>query len=123
MSYGSGTLFPIYFIDPPSVLQAYVTNIPGSGGSPLQVVADSGLRAAFAIGYIDTTGDWIGIYLGASGSETLLTIVGGGQVSYVPAVVPHNSRVSLRSMTAAPITNGNLTLTFLGQGLSMVGAS
>jgi hypothetical protein len=123
MSYGSGTLFPIYFIDPPSLLNTYVTNIPGSGGSPLQVVADSGLRAAFAIGFVDTTGDWIGIYLGPVGFETLLTIVGGGQVSCVPAVIPHNSRVSVRSMTATPITNGNITLTFLGQGLSMVGAS
>lgn len=123
MSYGGGTLFPIYFIDPPQVLNTFVTNIPGSGMSPLQVVANSGLRSAYAIGYIDTTGDYIGVYLGASGHEALLTIVGGGQVSYVPAVIPAGSRVSIRSMTASAITTGYLTLTFLGQGLSMVGAS
>ena len=121
--YGGGVLFPIFFIDAPAILNTFVTPIPGSGSSPLQVVADSGLRAAYAIGWIDTTGDYIGVYIGPSGFETLLTIIGGGQVSVTSAVIPHNSRVSLRSMSASSITNGDLALTFLGQGLSMVGAS
>lgn len=121
--YGSGTLFPIFFIDPPSILNTFVTNIPGSGSSPLQVVANSGVKAAFAISYIDTTGDYIGVYVGSPGNEILLTIIGGGQVSVVPAVIAVGSRVSLRSLSASAITTGYLALTFLGQGLSMVGAS
>lgn len=113
----TNNLFPIFFIDPPKILDAYVTGIPGSGSSPIQVVAESGFKAAYAIGYVDTTGDFIGVYVGAIGAEVLKCIIGGGLVSTAPVVIPAHSRVSLRSMTAAPITNGKLTMTFLGQGL------
>lgn len=111
-----GTLFPIYYIDAPEILDTSVTNIPGSGASPLQVVANSGLKAAYGLQYVDTTGDFIGVYVGTSGNETLRCIIGGGLVSSVPVVIPANSRVSVRSMTVSAITNGRLTLTFLGQG-------
>lgn len=112
----SPTLFPIYFIDPPQILNTSVTNIPGSGSSPLQVVADSGTKAAYGIQYIDTTGDWIGVYTGSVGNEVLRCIVGGGQVNETPVVIAVHSRVSLRSMTASAITNGRITISFLGQG-------
>jgi hypothetical protein len=111
-----GTLFPIYYIDSPEILDASVTNIPGSGSAPLQVVADSGLKASYGIQYIDTTGDYIGVYTGVAGQEVIRTIIGGGLVSQTPVVIAHNSRVSLRSMTSSPITFGKLTITFLGQG-------
>lgn len=110
-------VYPIAFFDPPMVLNASVTPIPGSGSSPLQVVADIGFRAAYNINYIDSTGDFIGVYLGASGDEKLLCVVGGGTSSIIPAVVAAKSRVSLRSMTASSITNGYLFVTFLGQGI------
>jgi hypothetical protein len=116
-------LFPIYYLDPPQILSAYVTNIPGAGSLPMQVVANSGVRSAYAISYIDTTGDWIGVYLGSSGNERLASIIGGGQVIITPVVIPAHTRVSLRSMSASAITNGSLTMSFLGQGLTMVGAS
>lgn len=109
-------LYPIYFMDPPRILDAAVTNIPGSASLPVQVVAESGFKAAYAISWIDTTGDYIGLYIGQSGSEILRCIVGGGLVSDISVVIPAHSRVSLRSMTASDITNGHLTLTFLGQG-------
>lgn len=111
------SLFPIYFIDPPEILNASVTNIPGSGSSPLQIVVNSGFKAAYGISWIDTTGDWIGVYTGASGQEVLRTIIGGGTVSATPVVISALSRVSLRSMTSSAITNGQITITFLGQGL------
>lgn len=98
------------------MLNAAVTPIPGSASSPLQVVEDIGLRAAYAINYIDSTGDYIGVYLGSSGQEKLLCVVGGGTSNIIPAVIAANSRISLRSMVAAPVTNGNLFCTFLGQG-------
>ena len=112
-------LFPIFFLDAPEILTCAVTNIPGSGGSPLQVVAHSGVKAARAIQYTDTTGDYIGVYTGAIGQETLRTIIGGGAANaIVPVVIAVGSRVSLRSMTASAITNGLLTITFLGVGWS-----
>ena len=109
-------LFPVYFIDPPHILDAYATPIPGSGSSPYQVVADSGKKAAYAIDFVDTTGDYIGVYTGDVGFEVLKVIIGGGLVSSVNVVIPANSRVSLRSMTASTISNGKLTISFMGQG-------
>lgn len=112
-----GSLFPIYWIDAPEILYTNVTPIPGSGGSPLQVVADSGFKAAYGVHWLDTTGDYIGLYTGAVGHETLRCIIGGGAITAVPVVIAAHSRVSLRSMTSTAITNGQLTITFLGQGL------
>lgn len=112
----AGSLFPIFFIDDPKIYYANVTPIPGSGSAPVQVVADSGLKAAYAVQWQDTTGDQIGVFTGTIGNEVLRTIIGGGVVSATPVVISHNSRVSLRSMTATPITNGQITITFLGQG-------
>ncbi len=113
----ASNLFPIYFIDPPNILNASVTSIPGSASLPLQVVAESGNRAAYQIDYIDTTGDYIGVYTGEVASEVLRCIIGGGLVSSSAVVIAAHSRVSLRSMTATAITNGKLTITFMGQGL------
>lgn len=111
-----GQLFPIFFIDSPEILDCYVTNIPGSGSLPLQVVVDSGLKAAYGVQWIDTSGDWIGLFTGTAGNEVLKAIIGGGLVSATPVVIPHNSRVSLRSMTTSSISNGKITISFLGQG-------
>lgn len=109
-------LYPLYFIDPPGILDAAVTNIPGSSSLPLQIVANSGTRAAHAIQYMDTTGDFIGLYLGQAGQEVLVCILGNGLTEDTPIVIPAYSRVSLRSLTTTPITFGKLTITFLGFG-------
>lgn len=108
--------FPIAFFDPPIVLNASVTPIPGSGSPTLQVVDNLGSVACYYVNYIDSTGDFIGVYKGASGLETLVCVIGGGTASIVPGVIAARSRISLRSMTTSPITNGNLFCTFLGQG-------
>jgi hypothetical protein len=105
--------FPIAFLDAPQVLNSSVTPIPGSGSAPLQVIADTGTRSGVAIDFIDTCGDFVGVYIGKAGSEKLLCIIGGGVVSRSWAVFPAHSRVSFRSMTASPITNGNLTATIM----------
>lgn len=80
---------------------------------PLQVIADSGFKSAIAIDYIDTTGDFIGVYLGQSGQETLLCVIGNGQNGRAWGVFAAHSRVSLRSMTASAITNGTLVGTLM----------
>jgi hypothetical protein len=107
-------IFPIAFFDPPQVLSASATNIPGSGSSPLQVIANIGPKAAFAIDYIDSTGDYIGVYIGASGFETFGCVIGGGLNTRAWLVIPAQSRVSLRSMSATPITSGQLMCAFVG---------
>ena len=115
MSYAA--LFPIAFMDAPRVLNCTVTPIPGSGSSTLQVVANIGLKAVHAIDFIDSTGDYIGVYIGPIGQETLLTIIGGGSASYRSYCVIHaGARVSLRSLTATPITGGYISLVFMGIG-------
>lgn len=107
-------VFPIAFLDPPYVFNANVTNIPGSGSLPIQVVADIGFSAPYALQYADTTGDWIGVYTGDVGIEVLRTIIGNGLSTTIPLVIAAHSRVSLRSLTASPITNGQLSIVFLG---------
>jgi len=113
----AGTLFPIYQIDAPEILFTNVTPIPAASSAPIQVVANSGFKAAYGVQWIDTTGDYIGLYTGAVGHEVLRTIIGGGVVTMTPVVIAAHSRVSLRSMTSSPITNGQIVITFLGQGL------
>lgn len=110
-------LYPVCFIDPPHILLASVTSIPGSGSAPLEVIADSGVKVAHAIDFIDTTGDYIGVFTGAQGSETLRCIIGGGATTRIAVVIAVRSRVSLRSMSASAITNGNLTMTLMGFGM------
>lgn len=107
-------LYPIAFFDAPQVLQANVTNIPGAASSPLQVIADLGFNAAYAIDYIDSTGDYIGIYQGSAGHEVLKAIIGGGTTDRCWVVLTAHCRVSIRSMTASAITNGQLVVTFMG---------
>lgn len=109
-------LYPIAYLDPPELFNSSVTNIPGSGSLPLQVVANIGLKAPYAIQYQDTTGNWIGVYTGAVGSEVLKTIIGGGVTDVCSVVIPANSRVSLRSISTSPITNGMISIIFLGFG-------
>jgi hypothetical protein len=103
----------IAFIDPPSVLSYNVTPVPGSASLPLQVVADTGARSCGSIAYIETSGDFLGVYTGPIGLETLLCIIGNGLAHTVNTAIAPHSRVSLRSMTATPITNGWLTITFM----------
>lgn len=100
--------FPICFFDSPQIVNCSVTPIPGSGSPPLQVILNSGTRSAVAIDYMDTTGDFIGVYLGQPGQETLLCIIGNGLTTRAWGVFAAQSRVSLRSMTASAITSGSL---------------
>jgi len=109
--------YPIAFFDPPMVLNTTATPIPASTSAPLQVIDNIGNVAAYALSYIDSTGDYIGVYIGPAGSETLVCVIGGGVASIVPAVFAARTRISLRSMTTVPITTGYLFCTFLGQGL------
>lgn len=102
-------LVPLCFFDPPQVINTKVTPIPGSGSPPLQVIADTGIITGVGIVYKDGTGDFIGVYLGASGHEVLGCIIGNGDTNTAWARFPQHSRVSLRSMTPTQINNGLLS--------------
>ena len=106
--------FPIAFFDAPEIVNATVTPIPGSGSPPLQVIADSGFRSAVAIDYIDTCGEFIGVFLGQPGAERLLCVIGNGQNGRSWGVFAAHSRVSVRSMSTRPITNGTLFGVLMG---------
>lgn len=105
--------FPIAFFDSPEIIDTTVTPIPGAGDPPLEVIADSGFRSAVAMDYIDTTGEFIGVYLGTIGHERLLCIIGNGLTSRAWGVFAAHSRVSLRSMNAVSITHGALVGTLM----------
>lgn len=105
--------FPLAFMDN-KILEMGVTPIPASPTLPLQVIADSGFKSAVRVDFIDTSGDFIGVYLGAPGVETLLCIIGGGVgCGWAYGVFPAHSRVSLQSMTNNSISAGALTMTLM----------
>ena len=106
--------YPLVYLDAPQVLNCQVTNIPASTGSPLQVIADSGAVTTYTVDFIDTTGDFIGVFTGASGSEVLGCLIGGGLVGRSYLIVQPHSRVSLRSLTTGAIVNGKLTIALSG---------
>lgn len=105
--------FPVAFFDAPEILDASVTPIPAASSPPLQVISDSGYKSAVAMDYIDTTGDFVGVFLGPIGQERLLCIIGNGLTSRSWGVFPAHARVSLRSMTSSPITSGKLVGTLM----------
>jgi hypothetical protein len=102
-------VIPIAYFDAPKVIDCSITPIPASASLPLQVIANTGLNLGVGMNYSDSTGDFIGIYIGAAGFETLACIIGNGVASQAWGQFPPNSRVSLRSMKNAVITGGLLT--------------
>jgi len=100
---------PVCFFDPPQVIDCSVTPIPAVSSLPLQVIADTGLNLGVGVNFDDTTGEFIGIYIGAVGKETLVCIIGNGARSQGFGKFPPHSRVSVRNMRNATITNGRLT--------------
>ena len=103
----------VAYFDAPLINDCTVTAIPGAASSPLQVVA-SLPNPAEAIQFIDSTGKYIGVYMGGVGQEVLAGVIGGSatQVSLMKTI-PKGSRVSLRSVGTSPITTGSLFCSFL----------
>lgn len=102
------SFIPIAFFDPPLVINCAVTPIPASASNPLQVIADTGINVGVGIFFIDTTGDFIGVYVGAVGLEILACVIGNGLSAISWGKFPPRSRVSLRSMVNSQITGGSL---------------
>ena len=89
-----------------------VTNIPASSGSPLQVVA-SLAAATVKVQSVEDIGSYIGLYVGAPSSETLMAVLplGGGEVEVQLAA---SSRISLKALENTAISSGKIAINFLG---------
>lgn len=88
------------------------SNIPGSAGSPLQVVASTAADVT-KIQIVEDIGEYYGIYTGAAASEVLVAVVplGGGEVE---VQIPSGTRISLLSLTTSAISVGSVAMNFLG---------
>ncbi len=101
-------------IDQPDVpfFDASSINIPSSASPPVEIVTT--LAAAVKrVQWQDDMGEFIGVYIGAAGVETLLFIVGPGG-SGIDVSIPIATRISIKNMQAAAITSGFATINFLG---------
>lgn len=102
-------LAPIAFFDSPEVINTKITPIPAASADPLQVIANTGVHHGVGMMYSDSTGSFIGVYVGEKGFESLACIIGNGLSSQAWAHIPPRSRISLRSMSNIAVTAGQLS--------------
>lgn len=106
------TLDVVDFFDTP-LLDVSSSNIPGSAGSPLEVVASLASDVS-KIQVFDTTGGFFGIYTGAAASEVLVAVVGPGSNETIEVSIASGTRISLLSLSTDAIDVGNVTMNFIG---------
>jgi hypothetical protein len=96
------------------VIELSGTNtIPAKAASQLQLVSTSAATIK-KIQTVEDIGEYMGIFTGASTSETLACVLplGGGEVS---VEIASGSRISIRALTSSTaITSGSLGINFLG---------
>jgi hypothetical protein len=64
---------------------------------------------------LDTTGAFIGLYTGASGSEVLRLIIGPGSDQTIDHAIPSATRISLKRLdSTTAISSGIVAINFLG---------
>jgi hypothetical protein len=99
-------------IDTTPLLDTSTTNIPGSAGSPVQVVASLAADTQKVL-TVEDIGEFIGLYTGAAASEVLKCVLplGGGEVQ---VDIPSGTRISLRAMGTTAISTGNIAINFIG---------
>ena len=102
-------------VDLDSISSVFIdgTDVEGSSGSFFEIVASLASEVK-RIQIFDTTGLFIGLYVGSIGNETLEFIAGPGTDQPVDVTIPINSRISLRSMEASGPSSGNIAINFLG---------
>lgn len=96
------------------ILDTSSTNIAGSSSSPTQVV--SSLAAGVKkIQLLDTTGAFIGVYVGAVGVEVLQFVMGPGSDQTIEHVIPALSRISLKRLdSTTAVSSGIVAINFIG---------
>jgi len=98
-----------------SYTDASSTNIPGSGSSPLELIASTSSNYINAFHVFDTTGGFLEIMTGAAASETRLFLVGPGNDSIIYAEVGIGTRISVRRVdSATALSSGSLAVNYMG---------
>jgi len=110
--FGGRSLVLLDTLDTPQVLDTATTNIPASSGSVLQIVA-SLYRTCYMIYVHETCGYLINLYIGASGSEVLHTVIGLG-ADFFEVSIHKGARVSIRAAENTAISDGILHISFYG---------
>lgn len=103
-------VLPIAYPDPPYIIDCSVTPIPAMSGSPMQIILDTGVQTGVGVTFNDRTGDFIGIYVGDTGFESLICIIGNGLSGLGWGPIPANSRISIRGMTNTATSFGLLSV-------------
>lgn len=112
-SFTAGALSVIDLIDG-DLLDTSSVNIPGSGGSPVEVVASLAANVKM-LQLLDTTGAFLGLYTGASGSEVLRLVIGPGSDQTIEHSITAGTRISLKRLdSASAVTSGIVAINFLG---------
>jgi hypothetical protein len=107
------TLNVIDFLDVP-LHDASVTTIPKSStATPITVVA-SLAAAVKKIQFLDTTGEFIGVYSDPAGTPVLEAIIGPGSDQTIEVALPIATVLGIRNMADTDIIIGNLAMNFMG---------
>jgi len=97
-----------------NILDTSSTNIPGSASSPVQVIATTAAEIK-ALQLLDTTGAFVGVYVGGVGSEVLKLVMGPGSDQTVEHNIPAGSRVSLKRLdSTTAVSTGIVAINCLG---------
>lgn len=108
------TLSVVDLIDSTGILDTSSTNIPGSAGSPVTLVASlaAGVKK---LQVLDTTGGFIGIYTGAAASEVLQFVVGPGSDQTIEHTIAIGTRISAKRLdSTTALSSGILAINFIG---------
>jgi hypothetical protein len=112
-SFTAGTLTVVDLLDA-GILDTSSTNIPGSASSPVQVIATTAATIK-ALQLLDTTGAFVGVYVGGSGSEVLQLVMGPGSDQTIEHTIASGSRVSLKRLdSTTAISSGIVAINCLG---------
>lgn len=95
-----------------ALIDASVTNIPGSASLPLTLIASTSAITR-KIQIVEDIGEYMALYTGAASSEVLLAALplGGGEVE---VNVPAATRISIKALKTPAITASNLIVNLLG---------
>jgi len=109
----AGTLTVVDLLDA-GILDTSVTNIPGSASSPVQVIASTAAPIK-ALQLLDTTGAFVGVYVGAVSSEVLQLVMGPGSDQTIEHSISAGSRISLKRLdSTADVSSGIVAINCLG---------
>lgn len=93
-----------------SLIDAGTTTINGSAGATVEI--DASCPVIKKIQALDTTGYYLVLYTGASGSEVMKCIFGPGADYTIPVDIPAGTRLSIRNLDTTSITSGKIVLNY-----------